>query len=337
MYDRKKNTKSLSCWVITEGMAGTENQCLGVCDALNITPTIKHVKLRFLWRYLSPYFRIFKKYAFTGDSDSFTPPFPDIVIASGRKSIIAALYIKEASKGKTTIIQIQDPRCNPKLFDLVAIPAHDPTRGKNIIVTTAALHRVTKEILEKAKTDFIDFTKFPNPKIAVLIGGNSKSHQINEDISKEIAKKLKKLSHNYSLFITASRRTPENCQNIIKNYLNDQENIFFWNGEGKNPYFAFLAYADIIIVTEDSVSMTSEAISTGKSVYIMELEKKKVKNRIDKFHDLLQNLGYTKKLPNIIDNHPLKTWKYKAPHDTLLVADEIIKIIKIKKREANND
>ena len=44
-----------------------------------------------------------------------------------------------------------------------------------------------------------------------------------------------------------------------------------WDGTGDNPYFAFLALADAIVVTEDSVNMVTEAAGTGKPVYVQEL------------------------------------------------------------------
>lgn len=332
MHKEKTILKDISCWVITEGMAGTENQCLGITDALGLEAVIKHVKLRFPWRELSPYLRLLKNYAFANNSDSFPPPFPDIVIASGRKSIIPALYIKEASNNKTIIIQIQDPRCNPKLFDLVVVPQHDPTRGNNVIVTTGALHRITNDKLKEAIDEFPTLTKLKRKKIAVLIGGNSKSHLIDEKTALKITEQLRILSENYDLMVTASRRTPDNCQKIIKEGIQNTNGVFFWNGEGKNPYFAFLALADIILVTEDSVSMTSEAISTGKPVYIVKLQKRERKqSRIDKFHSLLVKQGYTRKLPNISSYKLLDSWKYTPSRDTIIVADKIIKILKERK------
>ena len=39
-----------------------------------------------------------------------------------------------------------------------------------------------------------------------------------------------------------------------------------WDGTGDNPYFAYLALADALLVTADSVSMVSEAAATGKPV-----------------------------------------------------------------------
>ena len=316
------NKSNFSCWIVTEGMAGTENQCLGITDQLGITPEIKRIKLRFPWKQLSPYFRVGQKWACSQNSDSLTAPWPDLVIASGRKSIPAALHIKKASKNKTLVVQVQDPRISSKHFDLVVVPQHDPTRGDNVMTTTGALHRVTAE---KRKTES---AKFPNlyheglPHIAVLLGGNSRAHTVTKDGMRKLAAALAELAHGHRILMTASRRTPDDCLDILKDGLTDHENVYLWDGTGDNPYFAFLEFADYIMVTEDSVSMTSEAISTGKPVYTIPLEGGAP--RLNKFHELLQTQGYTRIFS---EDSELEQWQYKPPHDTLTIANKIKSIL----------
>ncbi len=278
-----KNHQNLNCWVITEGIAGTENQCIGVAEALGTSPIIKRVDLRFPWKQLTPYFRIANKYAFSKKSDPITPPWPDIAICSGRKSIPAALYIKKASKEKTLVIQIQDPRCTPSLFDLVFLPSHDPTRGKNVITTTGSLNRITQEKLTSESKKFPPFFKNKKPAIAVLIGGNSKSHTLTKNITKKLSLELKNLAVDYNIMVTASRRTDDENRSLLKESLGNDESIYFWDGSDKNPYFAFLDRAEKILVTSDSASMISEAITSGKPTYIIPLEGGG--KRINTFHE----------------------------------------------------
>ncbi len=318
-----KNLEQTSCWIITEGMAGTENQCIGIAEALNIAPIIKHVKLRFPWKQLTPYLRIGQKWAFSNEGDSFSAPWPDLVLASGRKSIPAALYIKQASKNKTLVVQVQDPRISPNLFDIVVVPQHDPARGDNVVNTIGSLHRVTVEKLTSEAEKFQNLQQLPAPRIAVLIGGNSKAHTITIERTEEIAEQLKAFAEKYSIMITVSRRTPTDCLKVLQEKLSNLPNIFLWNGEGDNPYFAMLGLADIVFVTEDSVSMTSEAISTGKPVYTIALDGGAL--RINKFHQLLHEQGYTRRLNK---NMELKQWQYTPPHDTLMVANRIIDLLK---------
>lgn len=171
----QENHSSPAVWIITEGMAGTENQCLGVTDALGVVPVVKRIGLRFPWNILSPYLGCECAATFT---EKLTGPWPDLLLTSGRKAIAAARYIKKQSGGKTFTVHIQDPRVNPAAFDLLAIPAHDPTRAANVCVTTATPNRITADKLAVAREKYAPlFERLAAPRVAVLIGGSTKSHQ----------------------------------------------------------------------------------------------------------------------------------------------------------------
>lgn len=257
-------------WVITEGLAGTENQCLGVAEALGVTPVVKRVGLRQPWKALSPYIACETARTFTGDA--LAAPWPDLVIASGRKSIAAVRYIKKQNP-ETFCVQIQDPRISSTAFDLIAVPEHDPTRGQNVIVTTSSPNRVTAEKLTAAKEQFrARFEPLPSPRIAVLIGGTSKSHTLDVPQTHDICEQLMALIQTgHSLMVTTSRRTGEGPTRIIRLSLQSDRSVI-WDGTGDNPYFGMLAWADAIVVTSDSVSMMSDAATTGKPVYVIPLK-----------------------------------------------------------------
>lgn len=303
-----------ACWVVTEGIAGTENQCIGVAEALGIVPVIKRVKLRFPWKHLSPWLRLCHDKALAAGCDAIAPPWPDIALVSGRKAVGVGLDIKRRSGDKTLLVQIQDPKLPARLFDLVVVPQHDDIRGDNVLVTTAGLHRVTPEKLAAARQDWgCKLAALPTPRVAVMIGGNSRAHRMTAAAAEKLAAGLQKLaSGGAGLMITASRRTGETNAALLRDKIAGK-NVFFWDGQGENPYFGFLALADYIIVTEDSVSMASEAISTGKPVYIASLEGGA--RRLDNFHRLLREQGYTRPFAG-----ELETWSYNPPRDTEKVA-----------------
>ena len=64
-----------------------------------------------------------------------------------------------------------------------------------------------------------------------------------------------------------------------------------WDFAGDNPYFAYLGAADHIVVTGDSVTMISEACSTGKPVYVVDLDGGSPK--FSRFHNTLRDAGHT--------------------------------------------
>jgi mitochondrial fission protein ELM1 len=304
------------CWIITEGIAGTENQCLGVAENLNVDIEIKRIKLNEPWNSLSPYIKFECSKTF---SPSITPPWPDIVLASGRKSIAASRYIKKLNGQKTLVVQIQDPRVKLNEVDLICVPEHDPTRGPNVITTTAAPNRITSQKLDNAKKEFSSlFASLPSPRLAVLIGGNSNAYTLSKEKTKQLCEQL--LSVDASLMITASRRTGEENRKILQNSLRG-DHIYFWDGQGSNPYFGILAWADYVLITSDSVSMISEAATTGKPVYILELDGGN--KRLNLFHKHLKDKGITKTFDG-----KLSSWTYKPLNDSEVIAQEILRRLK---------
>ncbi len=305
----------MKVWIITEGIAGTENQCIGIAEALGVSPEIKRVKLRQPWKSLSPFVGFER-------AGSFIPrlegPWPDLLIAGGRKAIAAARYIKRASGGKTFTVFVQDPRISTKYFDLVISPAHDPARGDNVFVTDASPNRIKPQKLQNAKEKFPALAELKSPRVAVLIGGDSKAHTLTESVMQRLAKQLKGLDA--SLMVTMSRRTGKANEKILKKALNGT-GAFIWDGEGENPYFALLGLADFIIVTSDSVSMLSEASTTGKPVYMVPLEGGSP--RLDKFHKSLMDQGIVRVFEGKLEN-----WAYKPLQDAQKAAEEIKKRLK---------
>lgn len=303
-------SNSLICWIVTEGLKGTENQCLGVAEALGVEPVVKQISLKQPWKLLSPYIGFENNYIF---NPGFEAPWPDLLITSGRKSIAVARYIKKASKGKTFTAHIQDPRVSPAQFDLVAVPEHDPTRGENVITTLGAPNRITEDKLDDAREAFHQLKEVSKPRVAVLIGGNSKAHTMSTDAMEHLCAQLKSLDA--GLMITASRRTGEENQATLKRKLSGSD-AYIWNGEGKNPYFALLAWADYILVTEDSVSMTCDAATTGKPVYVIPMEGGAP--RLNAFHRNMKAVGITR----VFDGN-LERWDYEPLRDAQKIAQAI--------------
>jgi mitochondrial fission protein ELM1 len=104
------NTPENTCWVLTEGKAGMENQALGLAERLNMSPVVKRVRLKWPWNKLAPYSPGAPFGRQTADSDSIAPPWPRLVIGVGRQSIPFMAAIKRASGGRTVTVQTQDPR-----------------------------------------------------------------------------------------------------------------------------------------------------------------------------------------------------------------------------------
>lgn len=251
-----------SCWIVTEGLVGLQNQAIGLAQALGLPYVLKQVpKPSGLWRFLSPV------------RHHLTPPWPDLLISCGRQSVPVSVDVRRASKNKTFTVHIQDPLIDPRQFDVVIVPAHDKLRGENVLVTQGAIHQVTTEKLNSAAGHFRPLlASLPRPLISVLVGGKNRHQGFSPASADDFAKKLLMAQTNTGggLALTTSRRTGAANEAILRQHLVGVPS-YIWDGQGENPYFGLLTLADVIVVTSDSISMISEACSTGKPVYIYQL------------------------------------------------------------------
>ena len=298
-------------WIITEkGLIGTQNQALGVAEALKVIPDIKEINLRQPWKTLSPYIGYEQSWSF---SPPLTPPWPSLLITGGRKAIAACHHIKRHSPS-TFIAFLQNPKTHYNAFDLIAAPIHDNIKGPNIIQTIGAPNRITHRKLEKQDTS--QFDSLSNPKIAVLLGGKSKTHRLTDERLDTLINQLQSLKA--TLLITPSRRTEPHHIEKLQAAL---PNSYIWDGTGDNPYLPILAAADHIFVTGDSVSMLSDAGTTGKPVYIIPLEGGSPK--FDRFYSAM----FEKNIARLFEGK-LESWNYTPLNDAQMVANEIKKRMK---------
>jgi uncharacterized protein len=298
-----------SCWIMTEGLKGTENQCLALAEAAGLQTEIKVIQLKQPWKSLTPFLPCLSRAAFRPESSALTAPWPDVIIASGRKAIAPALWVKKQAARKTKLVIVQSPVIKNKYFDLVIVPRHDRYRAKNTLEVTGALSLVTTEKLAAAKESWAStLGMLPQPRVAVLVGGNSRAHDMTVTVIERLAVQLRQLvAQNHGLMITVSRRTPQKYIDLLRQTVQGP-NVHFWDGKGANPYVGYLAWAEAILVTEDSVSMASEAISTGKPVYIIPMEGGSL--RFKRFHDHVIDQGYARWFQGIIEH-----WTYAPPQD----------------------
>ncbi len=292
-----------SIWAVSErGAVGMQSQALGLAEALfqgGGFEAPKTIEVAFRWPYtwapMRPAFASLK--ALTADTAAnISEPWPDVLVTCGRKSALLALAIKKASGGRTVCIHVQDPKSDPRYWDLLVVPEHDRVRGPNVLTSRGALHRVTRQKLShSAEALAPQYAHIPKPRLAVLIGGNNRYYTLDEAWMQEFVGQLRRLSEEtgphgtgVGILATISRRTGEAETNILRGGLASLQAVL-WDGQGPNPYFGFLGLADAVLVTCDSVSMISEACATGKPVYVARLPGNS--KRFDAFFESLRKRG----------------------------------------------
>ncbi|MBS7737703.1 MAG: mitochondrial fission ELM1 family protein [Chelatococcus sp.] len=258
-------------WVVTDGKIGDEGQCLAVAEALGLTPSVRRIAPRAPFSWAMPYGPIDPREAPSRSGSPVAPPFPDILIASGRRAIAYVRHVKRASRGRTFTVILKDPRTGTGAADLIWVPAHDRLRGPNVIATLTSPHRITAERLIAARTAPPPFlAELPKPRAAVVVGGDSRHHSFTaEDIARFAGLLGDLAASDVSLMVTLSRRTSPALANAVSEVV-ARARGYIWDGQGENPYIALLALADSVVVTADSANMVAEAAVTGVPILVYE-------------------------------------------------------------------
>lgn len=327
-----KSIDELCCWIASDGTAGMEIQCLGLADALGLSPIVHRIEPRSILR-LAPSLAQWPGIAPAAKATPpLTAPWPDLLITCGRRHAGASIAVRRMSAGQTFTVHLQDPRITPWLFDVLVVPEHDPTQGENVIVHTGSLNRLNAEILRtEAEQVAGHLTSMPRPLVAVLVGGGNKGRPVPEAAVRDLATNLRALAADYDcgLMVTMSRRTDPAHAEILREAL-AQVPAWIWDGQGFNPYFGFLAAADAIIVTSDSVNMVSEACSTGKPVHLVDLVQPV--GRLARFLDGLARKGMTRAFDGT-----LKQWDYQPLSETKRVAGMVRERLRVRYPDAVAD
>jgi mitochondrial fission protein ELM1 len=317
---------ALTCWVVTDGKAGMEIQCLGLAEALGLKPEVKRVSVGKPWRWL-PAGLIRDSLGSLGPKgDRLAPPWPDLWIASGRQTVPLTRDLRAWSGGRSFTVQIQNPAIDPDAIDLIVTPEHDRLRAPNVLTTRGSLGQVTPERLAAAAERFrARYAQLPERRIGVLIGGDNKVFRLDARTMTTLTERLARLAREgWGLMITPSRRTGPRNEEILRRGLAGLP-AEIWDGSGENPYFGILALADHLVVTGDSVNMVSEACSTGKPVHTVQLQGRAPK--FERFHAGLQQAGITRDFAETASGGTLPEWTYNPLAETRRVAGEIRRLL----------
>lgn len=266
----RKDT-GLITWVLTDGKAGDELQALSITEALGLNPEVRRVKPKLPFTWFMPWGPIDPRERPGAPNSPIALPFPDLLLASGRRAVAYLRFVKKASGGRTYTVFLKDPRTGPKTADFIWSPEYDRLRGPNVLNTLTPPHRISAQKLEAARTHPDPrLADLPHPRVAVLAGGDSRHHRFtNEDITRFIRHLTALAETGAGLMVTASRRTPPALREALI-ALTAKHGGFFWDGTGENPYVALLALADFVVATADSFNMIGEAAVTGRSILVFE-------------------------------------------------------------------
>jgi mitochondrial fission protein ELM1 len=256
--------------------AGERAQVRSLVDALGWTSELKTLKYR-PWGIAPSLFSRPGLGGITADSvTQLSPPWPDLVVSCGFRNEPVSRWVRAQSGGRTRTVHIGRPWAAPESFDLVITTPqyHIPARD-NVLLNPLTLNAVTPQRLEAAAGRWSDsFSGLPGPVTGVIVGGDSGPYTLGAHAGAQLAAQASARAKETggSLLVTTSSRTRPEAIESFESGLGDTPHVLYrWRPDDEaNPYFGILALAQEFIVTADSIAMLSEAVATGKPVWMFD-------------------------------------------------------------------
>ncbi|MDX2222099.1 MAG: ELM1/GtrOC1 family putative glycosyltransferase, partial [Rhodospirillaceae bacterium] len=166
----------------------------------------------------------------------------------------------------------------------------------NVLRITGAPHRFTPEVQSRAASAWAEsLSGLPRPFIALLVGGATHRRPFPVSVAADLGARVAAMARMVggSVLLATSRRTGPEAEAALVSAIPEPRAAFLWGRGGDNPYFGYLALADGVVVTGDSVSMCSEACATPGPVWIA-ADAEFTAPKHQRLHDELYRLGYAR-------------------------------------------
>ncbi|MFO7936468.1 MAG: ELM1/GtrOC1 family putative glycosyltransferase [Kiritimatiellia bacterium] len=262
-------------WVISEGSPGHICQSEDLADALSDETECRVVIVRGrenIRGWLRSSVRFTMKICGGNVSDSFLSKVadieipedagdPDLLICSGGKSVFAAKAL--SVKHDTPLVFIGERKHFPaEWFHTVVSPVPEENAEKIIDVEMIPTAVSPALIAEHG---------MPEKGLwCMIVGGASRSHHFRKSDWKALARGMNVLAEREKIrwLLTTSRRTGTEAEMTLKETLNEEilEDAIWWSEKPRRELYDFMARSELLCVTQDSVTMVTEAVSSGRPV-----------------------------------------------------------------------
>ena len=260
-------------WALLGARTGDNNQVIALADALGLP--YRPITLKYnLLRNLGPVRLGTSLVSVKARSRrQLEPPWPDLVIGIGRRSVPVARWIRQANGGRTKLVRLGNPVVDSSVFDLVITTAQYPVQPAANVLQLPLVISPYRESPKQNHEEHAYLEALPRPHLLVAVGGWAKFWTMPKA---QMADALRRLGERAgrgggTVIVVTSQRTEQSIRDLLEAECPQTANCRLI--DGKMPRFPILlADADEIFVTADSVSMLSEAILTGKPVGMIGIE-----------------------------------------------------------------
>jgi len=217
--------------------------------------------------------------------------YADIVISCGASLTAANIFLAYENNAKNVVI-MKPGFARSRKIDLTILPRHDYNLSNfascpigqlakldrsNVLVTDGAPNRITQKGMEEAVARFLappSSILQRNGGVGLLVGGDAKGFKLKKEDVEKVADEVIKISEekNLDIFFSTSRRTSPEIDKLLKEKLSGNKrcklSVIANEKNIEGAVISIFGLSDIIITSPESMSMISEAASSGKHVIV---------------------------------------------------------------------
>ena len=265
----------------------------------------------------------------------------NIIVSAGSSLSSVNLFLSYKNSARNVVL-MKPPFLGSGRFDLVIAPEHDRIKPRdNVLLTRIAPNLIDREYLQEQanilNTQYAirlpagsphgeavgkaGNTQYETkgPTIGVFIGGDTAKYRLTYGLINNVISRLKEAADNLDcrLLISTSRRTPEIAERLLKENFADfpRCKLLLIANEKNIPEAVggILGLSDIILVSGESISMVSEAVSAQKYTLVFNPQKRtRASTKQERFLQKLEKDGLLKVVqPDSLLSEIKNLWKEK--------------------------
>lgn len=270
-------------WLLLGDKRGDNGQVEAVAAALGWPCDRKNLVMKARYQRAKPRFRATLAHLDRACSDPLEAPWPELIITSGRRPGMAALWVRRQSANRTRVVHIGKPSGAMHEFDLVVASGenHLPPLANYLPITLPLMRVSVDSIQAEAERWRSRLRELQRPLIALLVGGPTGPFRMPARVARALVAEVARIrALGGTAYVVTSRRTPAAVVKTLRRRLPAEVPFFAWPADAppegapspiENPYRALLGTADGFVVTGDSISMLVEVAALGKPLAIFPL------------------------------------------------------------------
>ena len=271
--------------IISDGKPGHLNQSIAFCKIKDVSYDILEVKFKSKFHkalsYLFDKLGYYTDFLFT-DYKKYYGDFYDAVISAGSGTYYFNKYISKKYNKKAIALMLPKSYKYKDFYYIIAQEHDNPVRLDNILTLPLNLSFPR----EKAYVKKVEGKK----SLAIIIGGDNDVFDMEHELIKDELDDIFEKYPDYLKYITTSRRTSKEIENLINEYKFDYK-LIYSEEPNINPIGDFIAVCDEFFITTDSTSMLSEVRANSNAIInIVDLDSKKENTKYHRLVKIIEDM-----------------------------------------------